>query len=263
MNFHLILTSIVEGITEFIPVSSTAHIILVSKLMSVDLTTDYIKFFLLFIQFGALLAGVFLFAKKLLTDKQMFINVCISFVPTALIGFVLYKLFKHLLEGNMPLIAVTLFVGGLIFIYLEKVYMKKRGGESDLANFGKTEISYTDAFVIGIAQAIAIVPGVSRSGATIVGGLLRGIKKAVIIEYTFILALPTVAAATLYDMYKSRAIFSTIHSYSELFIGFSVSFVVAGVTLYFLKKYLPRISLTAFGWYRIVLGLALFIYILV
>ncbi len=263
MNLHFIIAAIVEGLTEFIPVSSTAHIIIASKLMNVDLTTEYVKFFLLFIQFGALCAGVFLFAKKLLTNKKMLINVCVSFVPTAVIGFILYKLFKHLLEGNMPLIGSTLLVGGVIFIYLEKVFMKKRGGESDLANFGKTEISYTDAFVIGLAQAVAIVPGVSRSGATIVGGILRGIKKAVIIEYTFVLALPTIAAATLYDMYKSRAIFSTIHSYAELATGFIVSFIVAGVTLYLLKKYLPRISLTAFGWYRIALAVLVFIVIII
>ena len=103
----------------------------------------------------------------------------------------------------MLVLAIALFVGGVIFIYLEKVYMKK-GGITDVSEFGKREITKTDAFIVGLAQAVAIVPGVSRSGATIVAGILRGIKREVILEYTFILALPTLGAAVLYDTYKSR-----------------------------------------------------------
>ncbi len=247
-----------EGITEFLPVSSTAHLIIAGKLFSVDLADAYIKFFLLFIQFGALLAGILLFAKKIFTDKKLFINVCVSFVPTAIIGLLLYKLFKSLLEGNMLLIALMLFLGGIIFVYLEKVFMKKNGA-MHLEDFGKTEISYKDAFVIGVAQAVAIVPGVSRSGVTIIAGILRGIKKAVIIEYTFLLALPTLGAAVLYDTYKSRAVLSQIHSFGELFFGFVIAGIVALVTLQILKKLLPRISLTAFGWYRIFLAAFVFL----
>ncbi len=253
MDIHLIALSILEGLTEFLPISSTAHLIIAAKLWAVDLTDAYVKFYLLFIQLGALLAGVFIFAQKILTDRTLFINICISFIPSAVVGFLAYKMFKHFLEGDMLLLASMLFVGGVIFIYLEKVFMKKDGVE-DVRDFGKREITKTDAFIVGLAQAVAIIPGVSRSGATIVAGILRGIKREVIFEYTFILALPTLGAAVLYDAYKSRDMLASINSYQDLMVGFLVALVVASITLYILKKYLPKISLTFFGWYRIVLA---------
>lgn len=253
MNFHLILISIIEGLTEFLPISSTGHLIIAGHLMNIDLADPYIKFYLLFIQLGALLAGVALFSKRILTDKKTFLNVLVSFIPTAILGFVLYKLFKHLLEGNMILLAIMLILGGIIFMYLEKVFMKKHLNTN--GEFGKEDISLKDAAVIGIAQAVAMVPGVSRSGATIIAGILRGIKKATIIEYTFLLALPTLGAAVLYDIYKSKEVFAQIGSYQDLIMGFTVAFVVGVATLRTLKKYLPKISLTHFGWYRIALGI--------
>ncbi len=256
MSVDLFLISILEGATEFLPISSTAHLILAGKFLAIDLTDPYIKFYLLAIQVGALFAGVMLFAKKILTDKSLLLNLLISFLPSAAIGFVLYKMFKHLLEGNLPLIAAMLFLGGVIFIYLEKKFMRK-GGIVDIHDFGTIEISKMDAFVVGIAQAAAIVPGVSRSGATIVAGILRGIKKAVIIEYTFLLALPTLGAAVLYDAYKSRDALSSLTSYQELLLGCLIALTVGLITLYVLKKYLQRLSLTAFGWYRIALALVI------
>lgn len=246
MNIHLALVSLLEGITEFLPISSTAHLILFSKFSGLDLSDAYIKFYLLFIQFGALLAGIILFSKKLFTNKELFTNIVISFIPSAILGFIFYKLFKHLLEGNIPLLVAMLVLGGVVFIYLEKIYTKKVV-ERDV-------MTKKDALIVGLAQAVAIIPGVSRSGATIIAGMFGGIKKAVIIEYTFILALPTLGAAVLYDAYKSRDTLSAIVSYQELMFGFVIAFVSGFITLSLLKKYLPRISLTAFGWYRIVLG---------
>lgn len=254
MDLHLISLSILEGLTEFLPISSTAHLIILAKLWTVDLTDAYIKFYILFIQLGALMAGVVLFLQKILTNRTILINIFISFIPSAVVGFLAYKLFKHMLEGNMLVMAAALFIGGVIFIYLEKVFMK-RGGVEDVRDFGKREITKTDAFIVGLAQAVAIIPGVSRSGATIVAGILRGIKREVIFEYTFILALPTLGAAVLYDAYKSRDMLVNINSYQDLLSGFLVALVVAIVTLYLLKRYLPRISLTFFGWYRMVLAL--------
>jgi undecaprenyl-diphosphatase len=252
MNIHLILASLIEGITEFLPISSTAHLIIFSKLTEIDITDSYIKFYLLFIQLGALLAGAILFSKRLLTDTRTLINVCVSFIPTAIIGLILYKLFKKLLEGNMMLMSVVLILGGLIFIYLEKVYIEKM----EVRNSARDRITIWDAFVIGIAQAVAIVPGVSRSGATIVAGMFQGIKKAVIIEYTFLLAIPTLGAAVVYDSYKSRDVLMSIVSWNELLVGFIFAFVSGYITLVFFKKHLPTISLTAFGWYRIILGIS-------
>ncbi len=245
----LIFISILEGLTEFLPVSSTAHLIIFSKLLSIDLTLPYTKFYLLVIQLGALLAGLFLFSKRVFSDRKLLTNVLISFVPSAVIGFVLYKTFKVLLEGNIPILALMLLVGGVIFIYLEKYVIK------DVESFGKSEITKTDALIVGLAQAVAIVPGVSRSGATIIAGVLRGIKKEVIIEYTFLLALPTLGTAVAYDAYKSINLLSNLENYSSLFLGILVSFLTAFLTLHFIKKHINNISLTAFGTYRIVLSL--------
>lgn len=245
----LILISILEGVTEFLPISSTAHLIILSKILSIDLTLPYVKFYLLAIQMGALLAGVFLFSKIILSDKKIISNIAISFIPSAIIGFILYKTFKVLLEGNIPLLALMLLLGGVVFIYLEKYVIK------DVESFGKSDMTKTDAFIVGLAQAIAIIPGVSRSGATIVAGILRGIKKEVIIEYTFLLALPTLGTAVAYDTYKSLNLLSGLENFSGLFIGVFISFATALATLYFLKKHLKTISLSAFGVYRIIISL--------
>jgi undecaprenyl-diphosphatase len=257
MNLDLLFVSILEGLTEFLPVSSTAHLILLAKTLTVDLSSAYIKFYLLAIQVGALLAGVFFFAKKILTDKRLLLNISISFLPSAILGFILYKTFKHLLEGNLLLLSSMLFLGGCIFIYLEKVYIK----QNSISEIGKSELNILDAFIVGVAQAVAIIPGVSRSGATITAGVLRGIKKEVIFEYTFLLALPTLGSAVLYDAYKSRDLFSQINSLNEILLGTLVSFIVAFITLYFAKKYITKISLTVFGIYRIILSILVFLFL--
>ncbi len=255
MNTYLLLISILEGFTEFLPISSTAHLIIFSKLTQIDLTDDYVKFYLLFIQLGALLAGASIFAKKIFTDKKLFTNIVVSFIPSAIVGFIFYKMFKKLLEGNILLMAAMLIIGGLIFIYIEKVFLKKK------VNLEKQKDTLTikDAFIVGLAQAVAIIPGVSRSGATVIAGIFRNIKKSVIIEYTFVLALPTLGAAVLYDAYKSREIFSMVYNYNELILGFVLAFISGFLTLYILRKYLTRISLSFFGWYRIMLAILILI----
>lgn len=255
MNINLLFISILEGLTEFIPISSTAHLIIFSKFTQIDLTNDYIKFYLLFIQLGALLAGASLFAKKIFTDKKLFTNIVVSFIPSAIFGFIFYKMFKQLLEGNILLMAIMLTLGGIIFIYIEKVFLKKEG----VMQKQKETLNTKDAFIVGLAQAVAIIPGVSRSGATIIAGVFRGIKKSVIIEYTFLLALPTLGAAVLYDAYKSREIFGMLYNYNELILGFVLAFVSGYTTLFILRKYLTRISLSFFGWYRIVLAILILV----
>jgi undecaprenyl-diphosphatase len=254
MNLDLILLSIFEGLTEFIPVSSTAHLIILSKYLSIDTTDPFIKFYILFIQAGALLAVIAVFSKKVLTSSKNFINVSISFVPTAILGFVLYKAFKHLLEGNMILIATSLFVGGFIFIYLDRVWLKRKGVIP-----AREDVTKKDALILGIAQAVAIVPGVSRSGATIIAGVFSGLSKKVVFEYTFILALPTLGAAVIYDMYKSRELLLGLDSYTEIFVGFGISFVVAVLVLIMFKKMFENISLSMFGWYRILVAVIILI----
>jgi undecaprenyl-diphosphatase len=250
MHIPYLLLAFIEGLTEFLPISSTAHLILASKALAIDLTDSYTKFYLLFIQMGALCAGVLLFSKRILTDRRMMMNLLASLVPTAILGFVFYKSFKHLLEGNLLLMAIVLALGGVVFIYLEKIFMPRQLQEGGLRSI----MSFSDAVVIGVAQVFAIVPGVSRSGITIVVGILLGLQKAVIVEYTFLLALPTLGVAVAYDAYKSRDVLFGLASYNELLSGFAMAALVGFLTLILLKKYLPRMSLVAFGWYRIVLA---------
>lgn len=255
MDFHLFIVSIVEGITEFLPVSSTAHLIIASKLLSIDLTSPIIKFFMLAIQFGALIAGAILFTKKILLDKKLLKNITISFIPSAILGFILYKTFKHLLEGNFILISLMLFIGGVLFIWFEKYFMKQKFSQKD-------ELTNLDAFVVGIAQAVAIIPGVSRSGATIIAGILRGVKKETIIEYTFLLALPTVFSAVAYDTYKSKDLILNTQ-FTTVLLGSFVAFITSFITLVIIRKYLSKISLTYFGIYRILLSLfVLYLFVL-
>lgn len=249
MDLNLIIISIIEGITEFLPVSSTAHIIIASKLLNLNTSNEYIKFFLLFIQFGALIAGLTIFTKRIFSNKKIINNIIISFIPTAIIGFLLYKVFKSLLEGNMLILSIALFIGGIIFIILDKYKNGEYSGK-DIE-----DINAKEALIIGISQALAIVPGVSRSGATIVAGIILGIKKSAIIEYTFLLALPTIATAVAYDTYKSIEIIKAIGNYSTLILGFIISAITAYITLLIMKKYLNKISLKIFGWYRILLAI--------
>ena len=150
--------------------------------------------------------------------------------------------------------ATVLALGGVIFIYLERLFMPRQLQERGVKN----TMSLSDAVIIGVAQAFAIVPGVSRSGITIVAGILLGLQKAVIVEYTFLLALPTLGAAVVYDAYKSRDVLFDLTSYSDLLVGFTLALVVGFLTLILLKKYLPRMSLTTFGWYRILLSVVIF-----
>ena len=259
MDVSLLVLAVVEGLTEFLPISSTAHLILASKWLAIDLADPYIKFYLLFIQLGALIAGVLLFTKRIFSDRSLIINLIASFVPTAGIGYAGYKVFKHLLEGNLVLMAFMLALGGLIFIYLEKVFMPRMVAISD---GGKDALSLSDAVVVGVAQAIAIIPGVSRSGITIITGILLGVKKAVIVEYTFLLALPTLGAAVAYDTFKSRHELLALSSYVDLMAGFVVAAVVGFITLWLLRTYLHRMSLSAFGYYRIILAVVIVIVLL-
>lgn len=256
MNLTFPLLAALEGLTEYLPISSTAHLILAGKLLSVDLADPYIKFYLLFIQLGALCAALIIFSKRILTDRNLFLNIAVSFIPTALVAFTLYKVFKHLLEGNLPLMAAMLALGGLVFIWLEKYFLPARETAGVQA---REHMTVRDAFVIGLAQTLAIIPGVSRSGITIIAGILIGIQKRVIVEYTFLLALPTLGAAVLYDAYKSREMLTQIQSYSDLFIGFAVAAIVGYFTLQALRKYLPTIPLSYFGWYRIALAALIYI----
>lgn len=242
-----ILLGIVEGATEFLPVSSTGHLILTSSLLGIA-QTDFTKTFEIAIQLGAILAVVVLYWRAIF-DFELIKKLLVAFLPTAVIGFALYPLVKTYLLGNVLVVIASLFVGGVIFILFERWY----GAKEDAAP-SDAPISYRQAFLVGLFQSIAIIPGVSRSGATILGGLALGIARPAIVEFSFLLAVPTMAAATGLDLLKTGMTF-TAHEWLLLAVGFIVSFAVAIPAIRWLLAYVRKHSFTSFGVYRIVVAL--------
>lgn len=244
-----ILLGIVEGLTEFLPISSTAHLILASEFLGVPGST-FLSSFIIAIQLGAIGAVVLLFWRTFLFDFETMKRVVVAFVPTAIIGFLLYKLLKEVLVENLWLIAAALFLGGIVLIVFERFHRE-----------GVAEMTYTSAFLIGCAQALAIVPGVSRAGATILGGLSLGVPRAKIVEFSFLLAIPTMLAATGYDLIKSGGEFAS-GEWELLSVGFVTSFIAAYIGVKWLISYVQTHSFAAFGWYRVILGAALFVWLI-
>jgi undecaprenyl-diphosphatase len=246
---HAIILSVVEGITEFLPISSTGHMILASTLLKIA-ETDFVKSFEIIIQLGAILAVLLLYWKKLLTNKDTFIRVAIAFVPTAIVGLVLYKFIKNVLLGNPWIVVWSLGIGGILLILLEKFHTEKQ-----------KNMSLITAFIIGIAQSLSIIPGVSRAAATIVGAMLLGVKREKAVEFSFLLAIPTMAAATGLDLIKSGRHF-TGNQYELLAIGFIGAFITALVTVKWFIGFVKTHSFIPFGIYRILVALAFYFLIL-
>ncbi|OGZ65565.1 MAG: undecaprenyl-diphosphatase UppP [Candidatus Staskawiczbacteria bacterium RIFCSPHIGHO2_02_FULL_43_16] len=246
-----IILGIVEGVTEFLPVSSTGHLILTSKLLGVA-DSNFLKSFEIAIQFGAILSVVVLYFKKILLSGELWKKVLTAFLPTAVIGFLLYKVLKTYLLSNSLLVVWSLAIGGVALIIFEWWNAKKtqfRGSDYRTEN-----IDYKKSFLVGLVQSLAIIPGVSRSGATIIGGLLMGINRQAIVEFSFLLAVPTMAAATGYDLYKSAGSF-TFGEFHILAIGFLVSFFVAWASIKWLLYFIKNHTFIWFGVYRIVIAL--------
>lgn len=251
MDFiHAIVIAIVEGITEFLPVSSTAHMMITAKLMGVP-TTEFVKTFEISIQFGAIMAVLVFYWRVFLLDWEKVVKVMVAFIPTAIIGFMLYKMIKQFLLGNLYVVVWSLFIGGVILIVFEKLHKSKPHDVSRVE-----DITYTQALIIGLCQSLAVIPGVSRSAATIIGGLTMGINRPTIVEFSFLLAVPTMLAATVLDLLKSNA---TINSdqWLVLGVGFCVAFLVALGSIKFLLGYVRRFDFIPFGIYRIIAAVVL------
>lgn len=242
--FHVFIFGIVEGITEFLPVSSTGHLMLTAHLLNFK-QTEFIKSFEISIQLGAILAVVVLYRKTLIKGWQIWKRILAAFLPTACIGFVLYKVIKKILLGSNGVVLWALFLGGVLLIIFELLYKEKEGAADTVDS-----ISYKQSFCIGLFQSIAVIPGVSRAAATIVGGLSLGLKRKTIVEFSFLLAIPTMLAATALDLAKSANAFNA----GQLFLlgaGFCVSFVVAAAAIKFLLHFIKRHNFILFGIYRI------------
>lgn len=243
---HAIILSIVEGVTEFLPISSTGHMILVSALFRIA-QTDFVKSFEIFIQLGAILAVVVLYWKKLWRDWT---RVGVAFVPTAIVGLMLYKYIKDVLLGNPWIVVWSLGVGGILLILLEIFHKEKQ-----------KNMTFVDAFIIGCAQSLSIIPGVSRAGATIVGALLLGVKRETAVEFSFLLAIPTMAAATGLDLLKSGKHF-TGSQYELLAIGFAGAFITALISVKWFIGFVQKHTFVPFAVYRILAALAFYFFIL-
>jgi len=242
------ILGIVEGISEFLPISSTGHLILTSHLLGLK-HTDFLKSFEIAIQVGAISSVIVLYWRALLIDLNILKKVIVAFIPTGIMGLTLYKLIKQFLLGSSSVVLWSLFVGGILLIVFELWHREKEDAVADVS-----DISFRQALIIGCFQSIAMIPGVSRSAATIVGGLLLGLKRKVIVEFSFLLAVPTMLAATAYDLLKSGSQFSMDQA-QFLAVGFITSFVVALVSIKFLLRYIQTHTFIAFGVYRIVLVL--------
>jgi len=247
---HAIILGIVEGITEFLPVSSTAHLILASKLLALD--SEFVKSFEIIIQFGAILSVVVLYWNRL-WNWDVLKRLVVAVIPTGVIGLTVYKAVKSYLLGNVTVVLLALLIGGIALILFER-FRESVDTEVDF-----TEITYRRAFLIGLFQAIAVIPGVSRSAATIVGGSLIGVSKRTIVEFTFMLAVPTMLAATGLELVKGRD--ALAGNYGILAVGFVVSFITAIVAIKSFLGYIKKRSFAAFGWYRIALAVAYYLVI--
>lgn len=244
----------VEGLTEFLPISSTGHLILVSDLLGLK-QTDAHKAFEVSIQLGSILAVLFLFAHKLLADKLLWIKIALAFIPTAIFGFLFYKSIKALF--GIETVAIMLVVGGIAFLILE--YYRRNVDESDCK--GVEHLSYKDALMIGVFQSISMVPGTSRSGMTMIGGIFAGLSRKSAAEFSFLLAIPTMIVATAYDLYKNRMTM-VVDDYTLLTVGFITAFIVALITVKVVMKFLTTHTFVLFGIYRIVVGLIFWIFII-
>ncbi len=246
--WHAFILGVVEGVSEFLPISSTGHLILASRLLGLD-ASEFLKSFEISIQLAAILAVVVLYWKTLLADREALKRVMVAFVPAAILGFLFYKSIKKYLLGNEIVVVISLIAGGIFLIVFELMHREKESADGEVRTLSKRK-----AFWIGAFQSLAIVPGVSRSAATIVGGLLLGLKRKTIVEFSFLLAVPTMLAATAYDLLKSASTFS-MDQFAVLATGGITSFVVAILSIRFLLGFINRHTFIWFGVYRIVAAL--------
>ncbi len=250
-----LILSVVEGISEFLPISSTGHMILAADILKVA-QTGFVKDFEIIIQLGAILAIVVLYWNTLFKSVEVWKRIIVAFIPTGIIGLLLFKIVKDYLLGNLYITLVSLLVGGVALIALELIYKEK---EYHIDNIAKMSLS--KAFVIGLFQSIAIIPGVSRSAATIIGALFLGTKRKAAAEFSFILAVPTMLAATSLDLIKTNFSY-TLNEWVLLAVGFFGAFVVALVSVKLFLRYVQHNNFIIFGVYRVIAAILFFLIVI-
>ena len=244
-TIEAIILGIVEGLSEFLPISSTGHLILASALMKIQQSEAH-KVFQVTIQSGAMLAVVYIYRKRLASSTELLKKVCFAFLPTGVLGYLLYKLVKSFFEP--ALVSYMLIAGGIAFIVIERWIRHRPPIDSSLE-----DMSYRQAFSVGVIQSLSMIPGVSRSGATILGGLSVGMTRKDAAEFSFLLALPTMLAATCFDIYKNYMVFE-LGDWQNILVGFVTSFIFAVIGIKALLKFITSHTFIPFGIYRIIVG---------
>ena len=249
-----IILAIVEGVTEFLPISSTGHMIITAAIMGIK-NDPFTKVFEVAIQFGAILSVVVLYFKRFFKSFDFYFKLFVAFIPTAIVGLLLKKHIDGWLE-NVWVVATTLLLGGIVLLFIDKWFEKN---ETE----GTEEVSYRTGFLIGCFQCIAMVPGVSRSAATIIGGLTQKLTRKAAAEFSFFLAVPTMFAATAKSLYDEKdLILESTDKIPLLLLGNIVAFIVAMIAIKFFIAILTKYGFKAFGYYRIALGALLLILLL-
>jgi len=265
--FHAIALAIIEGLTEFLPVSSTGHMIIYSSLAGIA-SNEFTKLYTVDVQFGCILSVLVLYHRRFMTNARtgtfvvpsylksfptnlqpmldFYSKILIAFLPAAVIGFLLNDFIDSLLE-NVVVVAITLLLGGIVLVFIDKI-VNRQPKDGD--------VTVGDAIRIGFFQCIAMVPGVSRSAATIIGGMFQGLTRTQAAEFSFFLAVPTMAAASGYKLLKTYKLLQP-EDYQTLLIGNAIAFIVGMLAIRGFVGFLTKYGFKVFGYYRIVLGLAL------
>jgi undecaprenyl-diphosphatase len=242
-----IIIAIVEGITEFLPVSSTGHMIIAQKLLGVE-SSDFVKMFTVCIQFGAILSVIILYWKKFFQTVNFYLKLFVGVLPAVIFGFLFKNYIDALLE-NVIIVAITLVLGGIVLIFVDKWFKTESEDQ---------EVTYPKALKIGLFQVVSMIPGVSRSAATIIGGLAQKLSRKNAAEFSFFLAVPTMFGASALELFETYKQINT-SNIQLLIVGNIVAFIVALIAIKGFISYLTQHGFKLFGYYRIIIGLLILI----
>jgi len=247
--FQAVIIGIIEGFTEFLPISSTGHMIVASQFLGIE-ESALVKAYEVIIQFAAILAVMLIYREKITFKKvDLWMKLFVAFLPLAIVGFIFKDVIKSLF--NVQVVAWMFIIGGIIFLIVEYFYKEKETHVKDVE-----KVSYVQAWWVGFAQIFSLIPGTSRAGATIIGGLLTGLDRKTSAEFSFLLAIPVMMAVSGYDLLKHYQDFANAN-WGAFVIGFVVAFVVAYATIKLFLAFIQRFTFVAFGIYRIIFGIIL------
>lgn len=248
--FHALILGIVEGITEFLPISSTAHLLFATRLMGLE-QTEFLSSFDIIIQLGAIAAVAITVWRRFLADPRLVVVTIVGFIPTAILGAFAYPYVKEILNASPLIPILTLGLGGVFLVVFEQTRRHRMSSGIDLPS-----ATYKQSILVGLAQTVAFVPGVSRAAASVIGGMLAGLNRKAAVELSFLLAIPTMAAATGFDLVKTGFSF-TREEWMLLGVGMVASFVTALIVVRWLLRYIETHTFASFGVYRIIAAIVL------